>query len=51
MKDAAEQLFISSRTVGSHLQSAYRKLGIHSRSQLAALLLSGDGTGGLAVAV
>jgi DNA-binding CsgD family transcriptional regulator len=51
VKDAAEQLFISSRTVGSHLQSAYRKLGIHSRSQLAALLLSGDGTGGLAVAV
>jgi DNA-binding CsgD family transcriptional regulator len=51
VKDAADQLCISARTVGSHLQSAYRKLGIHSRSQLAALLLSSDGTGGLAVAV
>jgi DNA-binding CsgD family transcriptional regulator len=51
VKDAADQLYISARTVGSHLQSAYRKLGIHSRSQLAALLLSNDGSGGLAVAV
>jgi DNA-binding CsgD family transcriptional regulator len=51
IKEAADQLYISARTVGSHLQSAYRKLGIHSRSQLAALLLPGDGTGPLAVAV
>jgi DNA-binding CsgD family transcriptional regulator len=51
IKDAADQLFISARTVGSHLHNAYRKLGIHSRSQLAALLLTGDGTGGLPVAV
>ncbi|HET7723472.1 MAG TPA: LuxR family transcriptional regulator [Propionibacteriaceae bacterium] len=51
IKDAADQLFISARTVGSHLQNAYRKLGIHSRSQLAALLLPGESTGPLAVAV
>lgn len=41
VKAAADQLHISGRTVGSHLQSAYRKLGIHSRSQLAALMLTG----------
>ncbi|MEV8214359.1 LuxR family transcriptional regulator [Leifsonia sp. NPDC077715] len=43
VKEAADTLSISSRTVGSHLQSAYRKLGIHSRSQLAALMLTGAG--------
>ncbi|MFZ0529117.1 MAG: LuxR C-terminal-related transcriptional regulator [Propionicimonas sp.] len=50
MKDAADQLFLSARTVGSHLQSAYRKLGVHSRSQLAALLLAGEAAATLAFA-
>jgi DNA-binding CsgD family transcriptional regulator len=31
----AEQLFMAQRTVESHLTRAYRKLGVHSRTQLA----------------
>ena len=35
---AADQLFVSVRAVEVHLTSIYRKLGIHSRSELAGLL-------------
>ena len=35
---AADQLFLSIKTVDSHLQSIYRRLEIRSRSQLAALV-------------
>ncbi|RUQ06782.1 LuxR C-terminal-related transcriptional regulator, partial [Curtobacterium sp. HSID17257] len=34
----AQQLFLSPRTVGAHLYSAYRKLGIGGRAQLGAVL-------------
>jgi DNA-binding CsgD family transcriptional regulator len=40
VKQAAEHLSLSDRTIGSHLQSAYRKLGVRSRSELAALVLT-----------
>ena len=36
-REAADALFISVRTVESHLASIYRKLGIRSRSELAGL--------------
>lgn len=35
-RQAADQLYLSIKTVDSHLQSIYRRLGIRSRSQLAA---------------
>ena len=31
--EVAEKLFLSSRTVGWHLNSIYRKLGFHSRTE------------------
>lgn len=34
----AQQLFLSPRTVGAHLYSAYRKLGIGTRTQLGAIV-------------
>ncbi|WP_343046196.1 helix-turn-helix transcriptional regulator [Nonomuraea typhae] len=37
-RDIAAQLFLSPRTVGYHLYKAFPKLGIASRSQLAALI-------------
>ena len=37
-KAAADQLYLSVKTVDSHLQSIYRRLEIRSRSQLAALV-------------
>ena len=37
-RDAADSLFISPRTVDAHLQHIYRKLGVSSRTELAALL-------------
>ncbi len=36
-REAATQLFISAKTVEHHLSSAYVKLGIRSRSELARL--------------
>ncbi|MGQ0803972.1 MAG: response regulator transcription factor [Actinomycetota bacterium] len=35
-KAAAEELFLSVKTVDFHLQGIYRKLGLHSRAELAA---------------
>jgi DNA-binding CsgD family transcriptional regulator len=37
-RQTADRLFLSIKTVDSHLQSIYRRLGIRSRSQLAALV-------------
>ena len=39
-REIAEQLFLSPRTIGAHLYSAFRKLGITSREQLANVLAS-----------
>lgn len=39
-KDVARRLVISVRTVDNHLQRVYSKLGVTSRTQLAALLVS-----------
>ena len=41
----AQQLFLSPRTVGAHLYSAYRKLGITGRAQLAGVLAGGTERG------
>ncbi len=37
-REVAEALFLSEHTVESHLSAAYRKLGVRSRTELAALL-------------
>ena len=36
--EIAQALFVTKKTVEAHLGSAYRKLGIHSRTQLGAAL-------------
>ena len=41
---AADRLFISVKTVDYHLQGIYRKLGLRSRSQLAAIVASDEDT-------
>jgi DNA-binding CsgD family transcriptional regulator len=43
-REAADQLFISTKTVDYHLQSIYRKLHLRSRSQLMTLVLSDAGS-------
>jgi DNA-binding NarL/FixJ family response regulator len=44
--DIANQLFVAESTVKSHLNSAYRKLGVRSRQQATARILdSADGLG------
>lgn len=50
--EIADRLYISESTVKSHLHSAYRKLGVHSRSEAARLIADpteGLGTGILAI--
>lgn len=42
-RDIADRLHLSTRTVESHLARVYRKLGIGTRSELAAALGVGDG--------
>jgi DNA-binding CsgD family transcriptional regulator len=37
-REVAEALFLSEHTVESHLSSAYRKLGVRSRTELASKL-------------
>ena len=34
-RETAASLFLSPKTIESHLGNAYRKLGVHSRTQLA----------------
>jgi DNA-binding CsgD family transcriptional regulator len=41
-RQIAEALFVTLKTVGWHLGNAYRKLGVESREELAALLSSED---------
>jgi DNA-binding NarL/FixJ family response regulator len=38
-REIAQALFVTPKTVEVHLSNAYRKLGISSRRQLAAVLL------------
>jgi DNA-binding CsgD family transcriptional regulator/tetratricopeptide (TPR) repeat protein len=44
-REIAQGLFLSSKTVEMHLSHVYRKLGIHSRTQLAGALGRGETTG------
>lgn len=51
-KEIADKLYISESTVKSHLNSAFRKLGVHSRAEAARLIADPDeglGTGILAI--
>jgi DNA-binding NarL/FixJ family response regulator len=41
-KDIAGQLFISRRTVGTHIENITRKLGVRSRAQAVALAYRED---------
>ena len=41
-RDIAQALFVTLRTVEMHLSNSFRKLGISSRTQLAAALGDGD---------
>jgi DNA-binding CsgD family transcriptional regulator len=44
-REAAAALFVSPKTIDSHLHSAYRKLGVRSRTELAERVLSRAGEG------
>jgi DNA-binding CsgD family transcriptional regulator len=44
-REAAAALFLSPKTIEYHLRNAYRKLGIHSREELAAALATGTPAG------
>jgi DNA-binding CsgD family transcriptional regulator/tetratricopeptide (TPR) repeat protein len=44
-REIAQGLFLSPKTVEMHLSHVYRKLGIHSRTQLARALGQGESTG------
>jgi DNA-binding NarL/FixJ family response regulator len=39
---SAQALFVTLRTVEMHLSNAFRKLGVSSRTQLAAALTAGE---------
>jgi Response regulator containing a CheY-like receiver domain and an HTH DNA-binding domain len=41
-REIGERLFLSHRTVGSHLYRIFPKLGVTSRGQLAGVLAAGD---------
>ena len=41
-KEAARSLFVAEKTVQYHLTRVYRKMGIHSRSELAAAFRATD---------
>jgi DNA-binding NarL/FixJ family response regulator len=41
-REAAERLYVSAKTIDYHLQNIYRKLGLRSRTQLAALVAAGS---------
>jgi DNA-binding CsgD family transcriptional regulator len=42
----AERMFITRRTVTTHLTSIYRKLGVSGRAELAAIAVRRENTGG-----
>jgi hypothetical protein len=51
-REIATKLFVSESTVKSHLNTAYRKLGVHSRVEATRLIADPDeglGTGILAI--
>ena len=43
-KEAAAALFLSPKTIDFHLANVYSKLGLHRRTQLAALAPNADGS-------
>jgi DNA-binding NarL/FixJ family response regulator len=44
-REVAAALFLSEKTIESHLARIYSKLGVHSRAALAALMTTADETG------
>ena len=43
-REAAEQLFLSPRTIDFHLRNIYKKLGVRSRTELAVQIAAQDST-------
>ena len=41
-REAGEQLYLSTRTVDAHLRSIYRKLDLHTRTELVLLVANSD---------